>query len=84
MRASCSFEACSTGSTPTEQRWTEEGLLARCVQATAETFLDGLMQTGDVFEQRGPNRIIWTDRKNNVMKLSQVWQMRLSPHPLQA
>ena len=42
------------------------------MQATAETFLDGFMQTGDVFEQRGPGRIIWIDRKSNVMKLSQV------------
>jgi hypothetical protein len=41
-------------------------------QATAQAFLDGYMQTGDIFEQRGPAEIHWIDRRGNVMKLSQV------------
>lgn len=46
---------------------------AACVrQATRETFVDGFMQTGDVFEQRGPSNIVWIDRKSNIMKLSQA------------
>ena len=43
-----------------------------CAQATAQAFLDGYMQTGDIFEQRGPAEIHWIDRRGNVMKLSQV------------
>lgn len=44
-----------------------------CAQATTQAFLaGGYMQTGDIFEQRGPSEIHWIDRRGNVMKLSQV------------
>jgi fatty acid CoA ligase FadD9 len=41
---------------------------------------DGLLRTGDVFEQRGPDKLVWLDRKNNVLKLSQgeyvtIWKI---------
>jgi fatty acid CoA ligase FadD9 len=32
---------------------------------------DGFMRTGDIFEQRGPDHMVWIDRKNNVQKLAQ-------------
>jgi fatty acid CoA ligase FadD9 len=32
---------------------------------------DGFQQTGDVVEERGPGYVVWLDRKNNVLKLSQ-------------
>lgn len=32
---------------------------------------DGYMETGDVMEQRGPNTVVWIDRKKNIMKLAQ-------------
>ena len=32
---------------------------------------NGCMETGDIMEQRGPNRLIWIDRKKNILKLSQ-------------
>lgn len=54
---------------------------APCVQATRDTFVDGMMQTGDVFEQRGPNSIAWIDRKSNIVKLSQARRHHLSPFP---
>ena len=37
-----------------------------------EMLRDGFMETGDVMEQRGPNTVVWIDRKKNIMKLSQV------------
>ncbi len=40
----------------------------------------GYLKTGDIVEQRGPDHVVWIDRKNNVMKLSQgefvaLWQI---------
>lgn len=32
---------------------------------------EGFLRTGDIVEQRGPDRIAWVDRKNNVVKLAQ-------------
>jgi len=41
-------------------------------QATAELFdADGYYMTGDVVQQETPNRVVWIDRKKNVLKLSQ-------------
>ncbi|WP_437306415.1 thioester reductase domain-containing protein [Sorangium sp. So ce388] len=41
-------------------------------RATAELFDDeGLMNTGDIVEQRGPDTLVWIDRARNVLKLSQ-------------
>ena len=41
-------------------------------QKWEEMLRDGFMETGDVMEQRGPNTVVWIDRKKNIMKLSQV------------
>ncbi len=32
---------------------------------------DGFVRTGDIFEQRGPRRITWIDRRSAVLKLAQ-------------
>ncbi|WP_437622351.1 thioester reductase domain-containing protein [Sorangium sp. So ce1151] len=41
-------------------------------RATAELFdEEGLMNTGDIVEQRGPDTLVWIDRARNVIKLSQ-------------
>ncbi|WP_437334862.1 thioester reductase domain-containing protein [Sorangium sp. So ce394] len=32
---------------------------------------EGLMNTGDIVEQRGPDTVVWIDRARNVLKLSQ-------------
>ncbi|WP_437689187.1 thioester reductase domain-containing protein [Sorangium sp. So ce176] len=41
-------------------------------QATRELFdEEGLMNTGDIVEQRGPDTLVWIDRARNVLKLSQ-------------
>lgn len=32
---------------------------------------DGFLRTGDIFEQRGPDELVWLDRRNNVLKLAQ-------------
>ena len=42
------------------------------LQKWDEMLKDGFMETGDVMEQRGPNTVVWIDRKKNIMKLSQV------------
>ena len=42
------------------------------MQKWEEMLKDGFMETGDVMEQRGPNTVVWIDRKKNIMKLSQV------------
>ena len=42
--------------------------------------MNGFMQTGDVFEQRSATRIVWIDRKSNIMKLSQACAHN---HPVQ-
>jgi fatty acid CoA ligase FadD9 len=50
-------------------------------QATRELFdEDGFLRTGDIFEQRGADEMVWIDRKNNVLKLAQgefvnVWKI---------
>ncbi len=41
------------------------------MQKWEEDLKDGFQMTGDVMEQRGPNIVIWIDRKKNIMKLSQ-------------
>ena len=40
-------------------------------ELTAELFVDGYIATGDIFEERGPDHIVWIDRRNNVQKLAQ-------------
>ncbi|HVJ94108.1 MAG TPA: AMP-binding protein, partial [Labilithrix sp.] len=41
-------------------------------RATKELFdEEGYLNTGDIVEQRGPNRLVWIDRAKNVLKLSQ-------------
>ena len=42
------------------------------LQKWEEMLKDSFMETGDVMEQRGPNTVVWIDRKKNIMKLSQV------------
>lgn len=40
--------------------------------ATRELFdEEGYLKTGDIVEQRGPDRVAWIDRKKNILKLSQ-------------
>ena len=41
---------------------------------------DGFLRTGDIVEERGPDRVAWIDRKNNVLKLAQgefvtIWRL---------
>lgn len=41
-------------------------------RATRQLFDDdGYLNTGDIVEQRGPDRLVWIDRAKNVLKLSQ-------------
>ena len=40
-------------------------------QATQELFKDGLVCTGDIMEQREANKLVWIDRRKNIMKLAQ-------------
>lgn len=41
-------------------------------RATKQLFdEDGYLNTGDIVEQRGPDRLVWIDRAKNVLKLSQ-------------
>ena len=47
--------------------------MAVLAQKWEEMLRDGFMEMGDVMEQRGPEHIVWIDRKKNIMKLSQVW-----------
>ena len=45
---------------------------ARLRQATAELFdKDGFYVTGDIMRQESPTRVVWIDRKKNVLKLAQ-------------
>ncbi len=40
-------------------------------EATRALFdAEGFMRTGDIFEQRRPDELVWIDRKNNVQKLA--------------
>ncbi|MGA2080219.1 MAG: thioester reductase domain-containing protein [Holophaga sp.] len=32
---------------------------------------DGYLRTGDIVEERGPDQVVWIDRRNNVVKLAQ-------------
>jgi fatty acid CoA ligase FadD9 len=40
-------------------------------EATQALYSDGFLRTGDIVEERAPDRIAWIDRKNNVVKLAQ-------------
>ena len=41
-------------------------------QATAELFdKDGFYMTGDIVQQESRTRVVWIDRKKNVLKLAQ-------------
>jgi fatty acid CoA ligase FadD9 len=50
-------------------------------QSTSHIFdEEGYLITGDIFEERAPDHIVWVDRKKNVVKLSQgefvsVWRL---------
>lgn len=49
-------------------------------EATAAVFTeDGFLRTGDIMEQRGPDELVWTDRRNNVIKLSQAEFVAVGP-----
>ncbi len=48
--------------------------------ATAAIFdEDGFLMTGDVMEERGPGHLVWVDRRNNVIKLSQAEFVAIGP-----
>lgn len=40
---------------------------------------DGFQMTGDIMEERGPDEIVWLDRRNNVLKLAQGEFVAISP-----
>ena len=41
-------------------------------ELTAEMFdADGYYRTGDIFAETGPDQLVYLDRRNNVLKLSQ-------------
>jgi fatty acid CoA ligase FadD9 len=41
-------------------------------RATKDLFdADGMLNTGDIVEQRAPDRLIWIDRRRNILKLAQ-------------
>jgi fatty acid CoA ligase FadD9 len=49
-------------------------------EATAAIFdSDGYLITGDIMEERGPDHIVWVDRRNNVIKLSQAEYVAIGP-----
>ncbi|GGD80814.1 SDR family oxidoreductase [Croceicoccus mobilis] len=49
-------------------------------EATASVFSeDGYLKTGDIMEQRGPDHIVWVDRRGNVIKLSQAEFVAVGP-----
>lgn len=49
-------------------------------EASAEIFdEDGFLKTGDVMEERGPGHLVWVDRRNNVIKLSQAEFVAIGP-----
>jgi fatty acid CoA ligase FadD9 len=49
-------------------------------EATAAVFdEDGFFKSGDIMEQRGPDHLIWIDRRNNVTKLSQGEYVAIGP-----
>lgn len=49
-------------------------------EATAGVFSDdGFLKTGDIMEQRGPDHLVWVDRRGNVIKLSQAEFVAVGP-----
>lgn len=47
---------------------------------TAKVFSeDGFLKTGDIMEQRGPDHLVWVDRRGNVIKLSQAEFVAVGP-----
>src|SRR6185503_2593633 len=50
-------------------------------KATEELYdADGFLRTGDIFEQRGRDEMVWIDRRNNILKLAQgefvnIWKL---------
>lgn len=49
-------------------------------EATASVFNeDGFLKTGDIMEQRGPDHLVWVDRRGNVIKLSQAEFVAVGP-----
>lgn len=49
-------------------------------EATASIFDDeGYVLSGDIFEQRSRDEIVWLDRRNNVIKLSQAEFVAIGP-----
>ena len=52
------------------------------LQKWEEMLREGFMELGDVREQRGPNHIVWIDRKKNIMKLSQVCHLKPNPRDI--
>lgn len=49
-------------------------------EATAAVFSEnGFLKTGDIMEQRAPDEMVWVDRRNNVIKLSQAEFVAVGP-----
>ncbi len=49
-------------------------------EASAAIFdADGYLKTGDVMEEREPGHLVWVDRRNNVIKLSQAEFVAIGP-----
>ena len=49
-------------------------------EATAALFDgDGYIRSGDIFEERGPDHIVWVGRKNDVLKLAQGEYVAVGP-----
>lgn len=49
-------------------------------EATASVMTeDGFLKTGDIMEQRGPDHLVWVDRRGNVIKLSQAEFVAVGP-----
>lgn len=49
-------------------------------EATASVFDEnGYVITGDILEERGPDHLVWLDRRNNVIKLSQAEFVAITP-----
>lgn len=47
------------------------GYFKRPQESAAIVDADGYQMTGDIVEERGPDHVVWIDRRNNVIKLSQ-------------